>query len=163
MTHQMSDFLPWPVSLTTSGAIQYGVPFIDLRISDWPMLRLMHSRFAHPKSISLMTALGISITLPPLMSLKQQQHTCDYWVCQGQIKTVNVISRQGDFILCQGDLISCQGDFILCQGDFISCQGDFISCQGDFILCQGDFISCQGNFTSYTKNAVHLTTCYQAV
>ena len=73
-THQISDFVPCPVSLTTSGAIQNGVPFIDLRISFCEMLRLMHMRLAQPKSINLITPLGISIIFAPLMSLHKKQN-----------------------------------------------------------------------------------------
>ena len=79
-THQMSLLVPCPVSLTTSGAIQYGVPLIDFSRRLWlslaaaafdddVTLRVATRRLAQPKSISLMTPLCISMMLPPLISL----------------------------------------------------------------------------------------------
>ena len=69
MTHQISDFFPCPVSLITSGAIQYGVPRRDF--CKWLPLRLILNSnfFAHPKSINLMTPSGISIILALFISL----------------------------------------------------------------------------------------------
>lgn len=85
-THQMSLLVPCPVSLTTSGAIQYGVPRIDLSrrflLSAVALvLTFRHSRLAQPKSMSLMTPLCISMMFPPLISLQckilSQMMICD--------------------------------------------------------------------------------------
>lgn len=78
-TLQMSDFLPYPDSFITSGAIQYGVPCTDLSISLCVPLRLAQAkRRAQPKSISFTTPLGMSITLLPLISLCTTPLLCKY-------------------------------------------------------------------------------------
>lgn len=74
-TYQMSDCTPCPSSLTTSGAIQYGVPLMDLSSGLWSAesdVILRHNFLAHPKSISLIIPLCITMMFPPLMSLFRQ-------------------------------------------------------------------------------------------
>ena len=71
----MSLLVPCPVSRTTSGAIQYGVPHMDLSrrflLSTVALvLTFKHKRLAQPKSMSLMTPFCITMMLPPLISLE---------------------------------------------------------------------------------------------
>jgi len=91
-TCHVSDLAPWPSWLTTSGAIQYGVPLMDRRTRGLGLsaVTFRTSFLAQPKSISLITPSGISITLPPFISLKNHEKQVFYtssqmhWTCTGR-------------------------------------------------------------------------------
>mmetsp|Transcript_6143 Transcript_6143/g.14823 ORF Transcript_6143/g.14823 Transcript_6143/m.14823 type:complete len:294 (+) Transcript_6143:792-1673(+) len=66
-TDQMSAWRPWPVALITSGAIQYGVPLIDLYPES--IVTRFSIFFEAPKSASFTTPELSTRMLAPLMSL----------------------------------------------------------------------------------------------
>ena len=58
---------------THSGAIQYGVPFIDLIESSSKEFWFLCSLLEQPKSINLTIPLGMTMMFLPLMSLMKQR------------------------------------------------------------------------------------------